>query len=75
MYHEYISPKRQELMWTWKSPTGIKSEIDFIITNSRDVVKNVSHCQRKLNVGSEQRLVRVNLNFTSGEKKTNSYKS
>lgn len=49
MYHEYISPKRQELMWTWKSPTGIKSEIDFIITNSRDVVKNVSHCQRKLN--------------------------
>lgn len=33
--------KKLERMWTWKSSSGIKNEIDFIITNKRNIGINV----------------------------------
>ena len=49
--------KRLERKWTWKSPSDVKNEIDFIISNRRDIIKNVEVIN-KVNVGSDHRMVR-----------------
>ena len=48
--------------WTWKSPTGSKNGIDFILTNKRDIVKDVTALS-KVNVGSDHRMVRSEFKF------------
>ena len=54
--------KRIERKWTWKSPSGVKNEIDFILSNRRDVVKDVSVIN-KVNVGTDHRMVRSKIKF------------
>ena len=49
--------KRTGRKWTWKSGSGIKNEIDFILTNRRVTVKNVGVIG-KVNIGSDHRMVR-----------------
>ena len=49
--------KRLDRKWTWKSPSGVKNEIDFILSNRRDIVKDVSVIN-KVNVGTDHRMVR-----------------
>lgn len=49
--------KKENRKWTWKSPSGTKNEIDFVISNKRNIAKNVSVIN-KVNVGSDHRMVR-----------------
>ena len=53
--------KKANRKWTWKGPNGItKNEIDFILTNRSDIVKDVT-VLNKVNVGSDHRMVRSRL--------------
>ena len=55
--------KRTNRKWTWKSPSGIVNEIDFILTDRRDIVKNVGVIN-KVNVGSDHRMVRSEIKLS-----------
>lgn len=45
--------------WTWSSPDGVtKNEIDYIITNKREIVNDVT-VLNKLLTGSDNRMVRA----------------
>lgn len=49
--------------WTWKSPDGkTLNEIDFIMTNRIDTVKDVK-VLNKVNAGSDHRLIRSKIKF------------
>ncbi|XP_075213718.1 uncharacterized protein LOC142319928 [Lycorma delicatula] len=49
--------------WTWRSPNNvIKTEIHFIITNQKNIIKDVS-VLNKFNTGSDHRLVRVRVSI------------
>lgn len=51
--------KRKNRKWTWRSPDGrTKNEIDFIITNKKYIVKDVS-VLNQLTTGSDHRMVRA----------------
>jgi len=51
--------KKPTRKWTWKSPNGeTKNEIDFILSNSQENVKDVTVLSR-FNTGSDHRLVRA----------------
>ncbi|ELT97455.1 hypothetical protein CAPTEDRAFT_193412 [Capitella teleta] len=50
--------KKSSRKWTWRSPNGeTKNQIDFIMTNKKDIILNTEVIQR-LNTGSDHRLVR-----------------
>lgn len=52
------SPQRK---WTWQSPNGInKNEIDFIITNKKETVQDVTVLNR-FSTGSDHRMVRAKI--------------
>ncbi|XP_069978530.1 uncharacterized protein [Penaeus vannamei] len=50
--------KRLEGKWAWKSPSDVKSKIDFIIKNRRDIFKIDWKYINKVNVGSDHRMFR-----------------
>ena len=63
--------KRQGRKWTWKSPNGTtKNEIDFIITDKIDNIKDVT-VTNKIDIGSDHRMVacRTKFNFKSERNK------
>ena len=49
--------KKVSRKWTWKGPNGIKNEIDFILSNNKNVIQDVSVLHH-FNTGSDHRLVR-----------------
>lgn len=62
-------PKRPNRRWTWRSPDGrTKNEIDFIITDKRYIVKDVS-VLNKVTTGSDHRIVRVKLMIDVGKER------
>ena len=55
--------KKPNRKWTWKNPEGsIKIEIDFIMTNRQDTILNLTVIKR-VNTGSDHRLVRCRVNL------------
>ena len=55
--------KREGRKWTWRSPNGTtKNEIDFIIADKNNTVKNVTVIN-KVNVGSDHRMVACTTKF------------
>jgi hypothetical protein len=55
--------KKLSRLWKWRSPgSNIKNEIDFIMTNRPETVKNVTIMNR-VNTGSDHRMVRCKLDF------------
>ncbi|XP_072401120.1 uncharacterized protein [Diabrotica undecimpunctata] len=53
------SPQRK---WTWASPDGVtKNEIDFVLTNNKDMVHDVITVLNSCSVGSDQRMVRAKI--------------
>lgn len=62
-------PKRQNKRWTWRSPDGrTKNEIDFIISDKKYIVKDVS-VLNKINTGSDHRIVRAKLTIDVGKER------
>lgn len=62
-------PKRQNKRWTWRSPNGqTKNEIDFIITDKKYIVKDVS-VLNKISTGSDHRIVRAKLTIDVGKER------
>lgn len=56
--------KNKNKKWTWKSPDGkTKNEIDFILTNKKAIVEDVS-VLNKFEYNSDHRLVRLLLKLT-----------
>ncbi|XP_064424659.1 craniofacial development protein 2-like, partial [Latimeria chalumnae] len=56
--------KKASKKWTWKSPNGVKNEIDFILSNRKHTIQDESVLSQ-FNTGSDHRLVRckVKLNI------------
>ena len=55
--------KQPQRKWTWQSPdTVTKNEIDFIMTDSKHIFRDVSVINR-FNTGSDHRLLRGSLNI------------
>ena len=56
-----FSKKRDGRRWTWESPDGrTKNEIDFIITEKLNIIKNIS-TMNKIDVGSDHRFLRARI--------------
>ena len=62
--------KKVHRKWTWKSPCGVTNEIDFILTNRRDIMKNVT-VLNKVNVGSDHRMVRAEIKINLKRERKN----
>ncbi|XP_030747799.1 craniofacial development protein 2-like [Sitophilus oryzae] len=61
--------KRSARKWTWKSPDGrTKNEIDFIITDKRHIVKDLT-VLNKLTTRSDHRLVRARIELNTGKER------
>jgi len=61
------SPQRK---WTWASPDGVtRNEIDFIITNNRNMVYDVS-VLHNCSIGSHHRLVRAKITINLKKERT-----
>lgn len=55
--------KPEQRKWTWKSPDGkTKNEIDYILSNSRNICTDVS-ILNQFDTGSDHRLVRASFRF------------
>lgn len=55
--------KPPQRKWTWKSPDDItKNEIDYIISNTRSICKDVT-VLNKMSTGSDHRMVRADFYF------------
>ena len=53
--------KKESRKWTWRGPNGTtRNEIDFILANRPDIVKDVTVLNR-VNVGSDHRMVRCRI--------------
>lgn len=51
--------------WTWRSPSGnVKNEIDYILTNKREICTDVSVLS-KFDTGSDHRMVRATLQINT----------
>lgn len=52
-------PGKVQRKWTWASPDGVtKNEIDYIITNHKSIVKNVT-VLNNFSTGSDHQMVRA----------------
>ncbi len=57
--------RKEKNLWTWKSPDGAtRNQIDFIMTNQRDTIMNISVINR-VNTGSDHRLLRSKVKFNT----------
>lgn len=53
--------KSEQRRWTWRSPDyTVKNEIDYVISNNKQICKDVSVLNR-FNTGSDHRLVRADI--------------
>ncbi|XP_030759597.1 craniofacial development protein 2-like [Sitophilus oryzae] len=63
--------KRNSKKWTWTSPDSkTKNVIDFIISNRKDVIKDVSVLNR-FSIGSDHRIVRAEIKINIKKERTN----
>ena len=63
--------KKANQRWTWRSPNHeTHNEIDYILTNKHDIMQDIQ-VMRKINVGSDHRMVRcrVKVNFQEERRK------
>lgn len=62
--------KAPQRKWTWASPDGItKNEIDFIISNTKNLVQDVTVLNR-FSVGSDHRAVRAKISVNVRKERT-----
>ena len=54
--------KKAGRKWTWKSPNGVKKELDFFLSNNKSIFQDVSDLKR-FNTGSDHRIVRARIVF------------
>jgi Reverse transcriptase (RNA-dependent DNA polymerase) len=54
--------KKPSRKWTWRSPTKRTSEIDYILTNKKDIFLDCTVIN-KFNTGSDHRMVRCKVRF------------
>ncbi|XP_030747130.1 uncharacterized protein LOC115875765 [Sitophilus oryzae] len=63
--------KRNSKKWTWTSPDSkTKNAIDFIISDRKDVIKDVSVLNR-FSIGSDHRIVRAEIKMNIKKERTN----
>lgn len=57
--------KKTQNKWTWRSPNGlVKNEIDFVITNNRSIIKDVS-VLNQFTTSSDHRLVKTKIQINT----------
>lgn len=62
--------KKKNRKWTWKGPNGTKNEIDFILTNNRNIFQDVTVLNR-FNTGSDHRMVRGRIKLDLKKERSN----
>lgn len=62
--NSFFFEKKPKRKWTWISPDGkTKNEIDFIISNRKDIVHDVT-VLNKVSIGSDHRMIRAKLKLS-----------
>ena len=62
--------KPPQRKWTWKGPNGAKNEIDYVLSNNREILQDGSVLNR-FKISSDHRMVRCKLKLnTRLERKT-----
>ena len=54
--------KKAGRKWTWRSPNGVKNEIDFFLSNNKSIFR-VASALNQFNTGSDHRIVKARIVF------------